>query len=801
MRFRTLFLGVAFAALTLASIGFFYAGYTVTQSKVFNIPTTADSLPVLTRQMTRTSSSIPGVGPLPSPGAGARPTVSVSKLSASTAAPIDWRVQYASISAQKTRLVGVYDALHASVYGVSCLLAGMPNIRHRMVFRDALLQAMIAQDYPRLANMVKLSLTMTGTRVNMQTGEEPGKIPSEHPGVFVTSTDDNSEQMRFAHITASIRAVTQPTIAHATADRISHLPLGVPAATGGGGGAVRSNTGEYVKGARSVCGESFSVAPPSPSNTMPHHTSFGASDIPALVLIALDMYTTEAHDISLLGQVAEKLPSVLQFIRNRVDPTTGLFVDVTSTTPWQIPYAHHDSFIRQEQQPIPAATSRKSFLLQQAAYIRALHAALRLDKVWGHAQDSQSAAHAGIFDDVSRTSYAALQKKMKTALDAHFVVRSSATDTLSLVPVVSVGQQPTVSNTATASSDSLQALWFLSDHGGLLTEASILSLSKSLVTPFGFAQNTIDPTTLVVRPIVQAMVHQAAVKLNMPQVAAIAERMKAVLEANLGSLPQSKRMQTSKTVDTLLPEAFLFVRPVSQHAGAQQAHLRGDAAHANVASLSALDLLAQGEATWGGCQTSAASAGAATYFTTKLSAFVPPQVSHVPDTPNSPTVVLSSLSSVCEHHPRVLRGLNIRTVAQYCGTRSTDLLAATPLSTIRQDVLASSTSPVSTALRFSCDRGTNSISPMQLNDEFCDCQDGSDEPGTSACSGAIDISLVTGHGTHFTCFQHRSNPHDEKNSAVPVSCVDDGICDCSDCSDEVHPPPVTGFKSLLGIFG
>ncbi|GMH10265.1 hypothetical protein Nepgr_012106 [Nepenthes gracilis] len=67
-----------------------------------------------------------------------------------------------------------------------------------------------------------------------------------------------------------------------------------------------------------------------------------------------------------------------------------------------------------------------------------------------------------------------------------------------------------------------------------------------------------------------------------------------------------------------------------------------------------------------------------------------------------------------------------------------------------------------------CKDGSKRIRTVLLNDDFCDCPDGSDEPGTSACHNGRFYCRNAGH-VPLTLFSSR---------------VNDGICDCCDGSDE-----------------
>lgn len=67
-----------------------------------------------------------------------------------------------------------------------------------------------------------------------------------------------------------------------------------------------------------------------------------------------------------------------------------------------------------------------------------------------------------------------------------------------------------------------------------------------------------------------------------------------------------------------------------------------------------------------------------------------------------------------------------------------------------------------------CKDGSKKFTKAQLNDDFCDCPDGSDEPGTSACPSGKFYCKNAGHIPQF----------------IYSSRVNDGICDCCDGSDE-----------------
>jgi hypothetical protein len=78
--------------------------------------------------------------------------------------------------------------------------------------------------------------------------------------------------------------------------------------------------------------------------------------------------------------------------------------------------------------------------------------------------------------------------------------------------------------------------------------------------------------------------------------------------------------------------------------------------------------------------------------------------------------------------------------------------------------------------KFSCMDSSETVPWDAVNDNYCDCADGSDEPGTSACPDS-------------TFFCRNEGGSDWTTETFPSSQVSDGVCDCCDGSDEPNRLP------------
>lgn len=83
---------------------------------------------------------------------------------------------------------------------------------------------------------------------------------------------------------------------------------------------------------------------------------------------------------------------------------------------------------------------------------------------------------------------------------------------------------------------------------------------------------------------------------------------------------------------------------------------------------------------------------------------------------------------------------------------------------------------------FKCFQSYEEIDYAKVNDDYCDCLDGTDEPGTNACVNGI-----------FYC-KHQSNSGKVTNFVSSYK-VNDGICDCCDGSDEWSNKLPSNWKS------
>lgn len=99
---------------------------------------------------------------------------------------------------------------------------------------------------------------------------------------------------------------------------------------------------------------------------------------------------------------------------------------------------------------------------------------------------------------------------------------------------------------------------------------------------------------------------------------------------------------------------------------------------------------------------------------------------------------------------------------------------------------------------FFCDNNTKELTLDQLNDDYCDCLDGIDEPGTSACSyinqNPDKDTVFSSSNFKYSSTINKSLFYCENKGYNPAflntNKVNDGYCDCCDGSDEVNSQTV-----------
>lgn len=343
------------------------------------------------------------------------------------------------------------------------------------------------------------------------------------------------------------------------------------------------------------------------------------------------------------------------------------------------------------------------------------------------------------------------------------------------------------------SSDGLHLLWFL--EVGDLPEQMLTQLeasSRALVSPLGYrtldtngAQSAWYHGAKTVWPFEQAIIHQAALKFGLTGVMNIAVQMGSALGAIAAVVPtrwdvfpeyitfqgsddQFRRSNGAATADVRVQCTRAPSLPLAPVDTNDQTQIQMDPTKVQPAEFT-LSYLSNDGNEWrtAGDNPQLWTVAAVSYFgklpSPRPLAIVHKYVASSPATSNQNNNNNNNVeASEQQQREPPLTPVVSAAVPQYrpCeiprGARSVDY----PIYCPREPQ----------PLEFTCRDDSGTIPWHRINDDYCDCSDGSDEPGTSACS-----HIQNSFG--FWCGR-------TKSTHIHLSKVNDGICDCCDGADE-----------------
>ena len=272
-------------------------------------------------------------------------------------------------------------------------------------------------------------------------------------------------------------------------------------------------------------------------------------------------------------------------------------------------------------------------------------------------------------------------------------------------------------------------------------------------------------------PFEQAFIHAAARRFPLTHVERVAARFFQRFERAL-----SEWRTTSDAAEDVYPEYFLPSSSASSSSSSPVLVLRSQAKLGGMVSeqwaASGATTQMWTAASWNYWLTQQAQRAKQPQGDTQLAPAIVP-----------PTLLRSSRASLCASAPSlILRGVPSSARSRYCPSASS-LSAAVPAA---DAVAVASPSPSASypSSVFSCLDGSAYVWLASVNDDYCDCADGSDEPGTAACAHSDQAHAF--QQQTFECTRSKRDGQSIVVQRIPASMVDDGVCDCCDGADEPH---------------